>query len=256
VDRTPEIMQALEERGLLANKRFSIYATPRHAWHVGQALPMYPNMAHHQLKEKIDTWASSCSCAGGQMKTISPAGDLIEKTGACSSGCSCTSRQMKQVGVGDDRVTEKLRKYLRGGIAELSTTVEFCSANTGGMHILDPFGAMYACWDTVGRVSEKIGTYSMEGPVYNQRADDWKDRCPGDIPQCSNCKYVMFHFGGCAGLPVETGLGLLHPACYAFPDMFELQARKFFAAGKFRELLPPASHAPVDTPMDLAVPTS
>jgi uncharacterized protein len=138
---------------------------------------------------------------------------------------------------------------MRGGIAALSQTIEFCSANTGGMHILDPFGAIYSCWDTVGVESERIGTYSMDGPVFEPRANDWKNRCPGDIPQCSNCKYVMFHFGGCSGLPVEMGYGLLHPACYAFQDMFILQSRKFLGEEKFKELAGPPP--PADTPMDL-----
>ena len=223
IGRTSEITGELARRGLLDSPNLSVYTVPRHKWHVGEQFPMYPNMAMHEVKQK-----------------------LVQLSQSGENGA-----EIRKVGVPDENTIDKLATYMRGGIAALSNKVEYCSANTGGMNILDPFGAIYSCWDTVGHEAEKIGTYSVEGPVFNQRAEDWISRCPGDIPQCSNCKYVMFHFGGCAGLPVEMGFGLLHPACYAFQDVFMLNTKRFFAEDLFKKVRP-LDLETVDSPMDLA----
>jgi len=56
----------------------------------------------------------------------------------------------------------------------------------------------------------------------------------------------MFHFGGCAGLPVSMGYGLLHPACYAFQDSFIVLGKHFFQQGKHEKALA-AAKAPKET---------
>jgi hypothetical protein len=47
----------------------------------------------------------------------------------------------------------------------------------------------------------------------------------------------MFHFGGCAGLPVSMGLGQLHPACYAFQDSFIIFGQQFFKEGQHEKAI-------------------
>lgn len=211
VDRTSEILDELTRRELLGKKNFSIYTTPRHKWHVGQQFPIFPDMAPSQLYEKIQSMPPKVA----QPLSV-PDTNLVER---------------------------KLNKYVAGGLGGLSTTIEYCSANTGGMHLLDLYGDIYACWDMVGKLEDRIGTYSAEGPSYSSRAGDWSARCPADIPQCSDCKYVMFHFGGCAGLPVSMGYGLLHPACYAFQDSFIALGRRFFQEGRHEKALAAAKTA-------------
>jgi len=117
VNGTPEILAEMDRRNLLGKKNFSVYTTPRHHWHIGQQFPIFPDMAPFQLYEKMQT---------------------IQTASA------------KPLPVPDVNLVEgKLNKYLGGGLAGLSTTIEYCSANTGGMHLLDLYWDIYACWDTV-----------------------------------------------------------------------------------------------------------
>ena len=202
IKRTPEILDDFEKRGLNGFKNLRTYITPRTQWHDGHALPIYPNMGQAQVYKAMLTTAKPLSV---------PYVSLIDK---------------------------KLKAYIDGGLAGLSPMMEYCHANTGAMHLFDPYGDIYACWDIVGKPKDRVGTYSSDGVSYTDRRLDWSGRSPSDIPECSGCKYVTFHFGGCAGLPAASGKNLNTPACNGFPDTFVAFATRFF-----QSTIPPSSAA-------------
>lgn len=207
VDRIPQVFSDLESAELLGKKNLTTYVTPRNHWHLGERFPIYPDMAPAEVHNRLSQFPII-----GQSAKV-PYADLVQR---------------------------KLSKYLAKGLAGLANTIEYCTANSGGMHIFDPFGDVYACWNVVGVPAERIGSYRGRSIERTQRGEEWAGRRPSHIPECSSCKYVMFHFGGCAALPVTAGKGLHSPACSGFADSFIALGSKFFATGKHvRAAAPP-----------------
>ncbi len=209
VGQVDEVMKDIDDRQLLATDKCNIYATPRHAWHKSQELPVYPNMSLDEVRRTM-----------------------------AQRDCGETGRRLW---VPNEKLPQKLKGYVAKGLGGIIRTVEYCGSNTGNSHIFDPFGAIYSCWDTVGSRDEQIGQYSAAGAVYNERATAWKQRCPAEIPKCADCKYIMFHFGGCAGQAATLGQGLQSPACYRYEDTFIGVARQFFQSGQAAIAPSPAS---------------
>jgi uncharacterized protein len=201
VGRVDEVMNDVESRGLFKNKNFSIYAATTHSWHRGQAVPAYPDMGSNEMLNEF------------------------EKRAPCHS-------QDQKLDVENDRTGEKLKAYLDLGLAGIWQSMEYCHATTG-MCIFDPFGKIYSCWDVVGRPGLEIGQYSSGQPVFNDMAALWHRRSPGLIPECSDCKYIFFHFGGCAAIPLATQGTIFAPGCYDYETDFMGIAKKYFS--KFDE---------------------
>ena len=198
VHRVDEVMSDLSSRGLLGAKKFSIYVQTTHSWHRGHPVPAYPDVSMQGVQKSLEA---------GPFRMY----------------------QEKGLSLSDNNVAEKLDKYIRRGLIGLCPGMEPCSATTG-MHIFDPFGKIHACWDTAGLCNQEIGSYETGRPVYNEREKAWRSRSPAQIPECSDCKYVLFHYGGCPDIPVATGRGLTGPGCYEFEGEFTWVSRKFFSS--------------------------
>jgi uncharacterized protein len=214
VGEVGEVMKDLEDRKLLDNPKCTIGANPKHAWHLGQAEPEYPNMTLNEVRE---TFGGLPGTANG-----------------------------KRLGVTTERIPDKLKTYSEKGLGGIVSNPDHCGSVTGAMHTLDPFGAIYCCWDTAGRREDQVGEYSEKGAVFFERAADWKGRCPATVPECSTCKYVMFHFGGCAALASAVG-SLERPACYHYEDSFLGLAREYFIRREMAPPEPPPSAQPDNT---------
>lgn len=198
VARTQEVMDDLASAGLLEFKNFSIYSYPVNNFHRGGREPEYPFMSGHQVCKELD-------------RTLTPnSSSRISKPGSA--------------------IGKRLQRYIDAQLPGLSQSMEPCAAMTG-MYIFDPLKRIYSCWDTVGIEGKEIGTFSELGPVFNSRADEWIRRSPENIRECQDCKYVFFHFGGCASLPLSTQGTIFSPACYQFQDDFLYAGQAFFAQG-------------------------
>jgi uncharacterized protein len=196
VGRVHELMEDIESRGLTKSEKFGVYVQATEGFHDGQADPVYPNMLQHEVHSEF------------------------EKHPPCSA-------ENKSFSVSNHGIPQKLETYIKHGLAGIHGNMEYCSAYTG-MQIYDPFRKIYSCWDTVGIPGKEIGHYSASGPVFNDWAQAWWSRSAGKIPECANCKYIFFHFGGCAALPVFSGRDVLGPACYDYETDFTTLAAKFF----------------------------
>jgi uncharacterized protein len=200
VHRVDEVMNDIEARGFFERKNFGIYAATTHSWHRGHAVPAYPDMATHEVHSEF------------------------EKRVPCRS-------HVQRLDVENDRTPAKLSAYIQHGLTGIWKSMEYCHATTG-MCIFDPFGKIYSCWDAVGRSGQEIGEYSAEGPTFNKMAALWRSRSPGKIPECSDCKYAFFHFGGCAAIPLTTQGNILAPGCYEYESDFITMAKQFFRQHK------------------------
>ena len=197
VDRTDEVFADLERLGIRGRKGFSLYIQPTHDYHHGNQTPNHPHMRLHEIQDKLQS----------QHKLV----------------------QYAPVTQNDERIPSKIDAYLETGLAGLAPQAEYCGATTG-MSIFDCFNKVYACWDHVGIAGQEIGSYSSKGISFNNQASYWRERSPATIPECTDCKYVFFHFGGCSQIPVAGGLGINSPGCYDFESEFLAFARKHFAS--------------------------
>lgn len=199
VERIKDLVEDLGRFGLLAHKNFNMYTAAVQAFHRGIDKPAYPFIATHQVHQNLDRHFPQVV-------------------------------QIKNFQKSDDGIQRKLERYLKDKLPGIYSDLEPCAATTG-MYIFDPLGRIYSCWDNVGIVGQEVGTYSPEGPVLNARADEWLQRSPAYIEECKDCKYVFFHFGGCAAMPLSIKKTIFSPACYDYQDDFIYLARKFFRHG-------------------------
>jgi uncharacterized protein len=214
VARAKELADALKREDFGQYKNFSIYSYPVHMYHKGVEAPVFPQMALHQVHRQMET-SSEASLAEQAQQAEGPQSDKPRQ-------------KVVKVSVPDDGIEGKLKVYTKRKLPGLfSANLEPCAATTG-LYVFDPLGKIYNCWDTVGLRGQEIGTYSEEGPVLNAFHQSWLSRSPATIEECKDCKYFMFHFGGCASLPVSCKGTLFAPACYGFEDNFLYIAQKFF----------------------------
>lgn len=120
------------------------------------------------------------------------------------------------------RVYSMFRRIFEiGGRPEFSSAS--CSAMTG-QFIFDPYGNLYACWDSAGCPVGKIGQYAPELD-FDEGLLQWRNRTVADIPQCRSCPYALLCRGGCAQYAYYATGSLYTPYCDGFSELFENQVR-------------------------------
>lgn len=218
IARTKELADDLKRENLHEHKNFTLYTYPIHMFHRGVETPTYPLMGLHHMHAEV----------GRMSKAF-----LAEQEAQAAASPEPKKRELKVLNVRmpDDGIRSKLKSYLGGQLAGLfGGGIEPCAATTG-LYIFDPFWKIYSCWDNVGMAGHETGTYSPDGPVLNDMHHDWLSRSPATIEECKDCKYALFHFGGCASLPIGSKGTIFAPACYDFQDNFIHGARKFLRQG-------------------------
>ena len=220
VRTTKDLAEDLKREGLDQVKNFSMYTYPIHMFHQGLDTPVFPQMAIHNMHKELIKLSNE-SLANNR--------SLAAQDARPAEG-EHRPRVLKVL-MPDEGIESKLKAYMKGQVAGLfNANMEPCAATTG-LYIFDPFGKIYSCWDSVGMAGHETGTYSEEGAVLNGLNSGWLSRSPATIEECKDCKYALFHFGGCASLPVGSKGTIFAPACYDFQDNFIYIAQKFFRAG-------------------------
>jgi uncharacterized protein len=221
VSCTRELAEQLKAEGLHEHENFVLYTYPIHMFHRGVERPEKPLMAIHDMHKELRKLSEE---SAAERETLAAR--------AAETGEEYDPLQKElRLQMPDDGIAGKLKAYLGGKLMGLfQGSIEPCAATTG-LYIFDPFWKIYTCWDSVGMAGHQTGSYSPEGPVFNDLNRQWLDRSPATIEQCKDCKYAFMHFGGCASLPVSVKGSLFEPACYDFQDNFVYAAQKFFRYG-------------------------
>ncbi len=106
----------------------------------------------------------------------------------------------------------------------------FCGANKG-MYLFAPDGWIYPCWESVWSPEFAIGTFKTGSEYelrFNATKDHWFSRNAALIPECLNCRYVLFCGGGCAiyayynsgDITKGTKGSIYRPFCDTFQEWF------------------------------------
>lgn len=98
----------------------------------------------------------------------------------------------------------------------------YCGSNYG-MYLLDPYGDVYLCWETVGTEGPhgKVGTYVPELSLDDDAVNRWQDRTVMNIPACRKCPYALLCGGGCGQRAYCRYGDLANPSCREFKELFK-----------------------------------
>ncbi len=103
----------------------------------------------------------------------------------------------------------------------------YCGASTGNV-IFDPRGDIYACWESVGTVSDKIGEFVPVLRIESDSLSVWRERTIGSLKSCSRCKYSLFCGGGCPVFAKREYGSMSRSYCDGFPALFQASARSAY----------------------------
>jgi uncharacterized protein len=96
----------------------------------------------------------------------------------------------------------------------------YCPAQTG-TYILDPFGEIYSCWESVGNTEKIIGCYINDCIEWTEIRDLWHSQNIAVSPECVQCKYAFFCRGGCIAEGTYRK-GTFSPGfCHSYPETFQ-----------------------------------
>lgn len=118
------------------------------------------------------------------------------------------------------RIYRRLLPFMKGeGYMELKP--EFCVAHSG-KYTVDPFGNVFTCWDLMHKPEAIVAKVDLPSKkfIYNDNFSTWNCRTVDTIPQCKDCKYMLFCGGGCAAQALETYGDMQKAYCDTFPEIF------------------------------------
>ncbi|WP_253270806.1 radical SAM/SPASM domain-containing protein [Paraprevotella clara] len=102
----------------------------------------------------------------------------------------------------------------------------FCGVQSGS-YILDPYGDIYTCWDTVGKPEYVLGRYAP-AVEFNDRVANWQGRNIANTPKCSCCKYALLCGGGCMAKALKYGGNFNASYCDGYDDIVNFAVNKAY----------------------------
>ena len=114
--------------------------------------------------------------------------------------------------------------------SKISFNTIYCTAQTNG-YILDPYGEIYPCWESIGKKDKILGRYINNEVIWNEKEiTRWHTRYIGNLDKCQKCKYALFCGGGCfAKLSADERMEKI---CDGYPVVFQV-----FAAHAYKEYI-------------------
>jgi uncharacterized protein len=122
-------------------------------------------------------------------------------------------------------------KFLPALLDGLQVPVQgnYCTANTG-QYVFAPDGHIYSCWESVGKVESRIGSFysPLDGArleLDEHKTRQWFSRHVGLIPECTACPMALACGGGCAQFALYQNATQLAPYCDNFDGIFRRTLR-------------------------------
>lgn len=96
----------------------------------------------------------------------------------------------------------------------------YCAANSGN-YIFAPDGAIYACWESVGKECSRIGRFGGTGLRLDPKATArWFNRSIATLASCQSCAFALTCGGGCAQYAEYESGDLYQSYCDDFQRTF------------------------------------
>lgn len=103
----------------------------------------------------------------------------------------------------------------------------FCGVQSGS-YILDPYGDIYTCWETVGKEQYVLGRYAPD-LQWSDSLKNWQGRNTGNTPKCSCCKYALLCGGGCLSKALKFSGGFKSSYCDGYEDIVNMSANRAYS---------------------------
>lgn len=103
----------------------------------------------------------------------------------------------------------------------------FCTAQSS-MYIFDPFGEIYACWNTVGDKNEVIGNYQNKLELKNDNDIKWRGKSIVDNPVCVKCKYLFICQGQCRYYSSQIESKFNKVYCTNYQEIFKIITNEIY----------------------------
>ncbi len=156
---------------------------------IDELMKLFEEKGWNQLKNFSAYWALLRGESESIDKDILNQIDLVKAYNDKKSKGEITQKVSCQ----DGGVYDIVKKLLEGKMVPYKG--HYCGAQSGNI-IFDPLGDMYSCWDMVGHVENRIGTYIPEFHISEDGFNKWFNKKLSDY-KCGKCKYVLFCGGGC-----------------------------------------------------------
>lgn len=107
----------------------------------------------------------------------------------------------------------------------------YCGSEKG-MLVLDPFGKVYSCWDTVGKEEDAVGIADPETRrfLWDFAKAKWRTRTVDFMEACRLCPYAFICRGGCASRAKAAYDDYFREFCGEVKEIFAFVTSR--AAGK------------------------
>ena len=101
----------------------------------------------------------------------------------------------------------------------------FCGAENG-MLVIDPFGKIYSCWDSVAKDEDVVGYADIASNhfIFNFNKAKWRNRTTDKMANCICCPYVFICKGGCASRAYNIHGNYYHEYCGEYREVFNYVA--------------------------------
>ena len=117
----------------------------------------------------------------------------------------------------------------------------FCGSEQG-MLVIDPFGRIFSCWDSVAKEEDIVGITDNKTKrfLFNFNKAKWRTRTVDNMSACKNCPYVFICRGGCGSRALCEHGSYFRESCGEVKEIFEFVAPRvacmYWSKKKEREL--------------------
>ena len=135
------------------------------------------NLEHRDLKNKVGFY-------------LAPV-DNINKTCASDSQCfGMREYSQEEIGFYKEAINRGFKVKLFGGTGQA-----ICGAVSRNVYVVGPDGALYKCWDEIGKTERAVGTV-RDSIELNENLARWLGYEPDD-EECARCSVFPICMGGC-----------------------------------------------------------
>ncbi|MBR1761201.1 MAG: radical SAM protein [Schwartzia sp.] len=103
----------------------------------------------------------------------------------------------------------------------------YCGSESG-MLVIDPFGRLYPCWDTVAMEETAVGATNVETGRFfmNFSKAKWRTRTTDLMAACQTCPYAFICRGGCASRAFAEHGSYFRESCGEAKEIFAFVASR------------------------------
>ncbi len=126
---------------------------------------------------------------------------------------------------------EGIRTMLSFRNGRLSRTMH-CMLSSPTMHVVDPFGDIYGCYEEAGWEDVKTGHISNAGVAFSLMRGIYNTRILNNMDKCLDCPFALLCAGGCAYHARRREGTIMAPDCYNIKESIMESLKYVYSSNK------------------------